>query len=227
MINVTGSFFMSNSKIAENLRCSRGTVINCIHELQDLGYIETKQIKNENGGTKGRQISLTPLVQSTVLPPYNPLDEGGTADCTQIKHINKTTNKTSNIYSPAKPDKFSEQRKTIIGYLNQRLGTNYKSSSVRAKRHIDARLNEGYTLDDFKRVINNKISDWANDSNMAKYLRPETLFGTKFESYLNQQKPVNQLTFEERFERSQQARDNQAELFEERFKHSQQARGLG
>lgn len=193
MINVTGSFFMSNSKIAKNLRCSRGTVINCIHELQDLGYITTKQIKDKNGGTRGRQISLTPLVKSTVLPPYNPLDEGGTTDCTQIKHINKTTKRTSNIYSPAQPDNMSEQRKQIIGYLNKQLGTHYKPSAIKTKRHIDARLNEGYTLDDFIRVIDTKTSDWSNDAHMAKYLRPETLFGTKFESYLNQKKPRNVL----------------------------------
>ncbi|KRM75045.1 phage replication protein [Limosilactobacillus coleohominis DSM 14060] len=187
MINVTGSFFMSTNKIAEKLRCSRGTVLNCIHELKELGYITTKQIKGNDGGTKGRQISLTPLVQSTVLPQYNSLDEGGITHCTQIKHTNKTNNKTNNIYSPAPPDHFSEQRKAIIGYLNQKLGSNYRPSSAKAKRHIDARLNEGFKLDDFKRVIDIKISDWANDRNMARYLRPETLFGTKFESYLNQQ----------------------------------------
>jgi hypothetical protein len=36
-------------------------------------------------------------------------------------------------------------------------------------------------------VIDNKVSEWKN-TEMAKFIRPETLFGTKFESYLNQKK---------------------------------------
>ena len=48
-----------------------------------------------------------------------------------------------------------------------------------------ARLNEGYSLDDFKQVIEKKVNEWKG-TEMEKYLRPETLFGTKFENYLNQ-----------------------------------------
>ena len=40
-------------------------------------------------------------------------------------------------------------------------------------------------IDDFKTVIDKKADDWIG-TDMEKYLRPETLFGTKFESYLNQ-----------------------------------------
>ena len=76
--------------------------------------------------------------------------------------------------------------KNIIDYLNLRLETNYKSSSAKTKALIDARLNEGFTEDDFKVVIDKKFDEW-HDSEMAQYLRPETLFSNKFESYLNQQ----------------------------------------
>ena len=51
---------------------------------------------------------------------------------------------------------------------------------------IKARLNEGFTEDDFKYVIKVKSEEWKQDEKMCKYLRPETLFGTKFEGYLNQ-----------------------------------------
>lgn len=74
----------------------------------------------------------------------------------------------------------------IVGYLNERIGSNYKSTTKSTARHINARLAEGYTVEDFKRVIDNKAGQWLNDSKMAAYLRPETLFGTKFESYLNE-----------------------------------------
>lgn len=87
----------------------------------------------------------------------------------------------NNIYSPAK----AEQCKEIIDYLNLKANTNYKYTTSKTQTLIKARYNEGFIIDDFKRVIDNKVSEWKN-TEMEKYLRPETLFGTKFESYLNQ-----------------------------------------
>lgn len=75
--------------------------------------------------------------------------------------------------------------KDIIEYLNKVLGTKYKYSADYIKKHINARLSEGYTLEDFKTVIDKKYKTWSG-TEMAKYLRPETLFGTKFASYLNE-----------------------------------------
>lgn len=73
----------------------------------------------------------------------------------------------------------------IINYLNEMTGQKYKTSSKKTKSLIRARMNEGFTVDDFKTVIYKKTKEWRGTDN-AKYLRPETLFGTKFESYLNQ-----------------------------------------
>lgn len=75
--------------------------------------------------------------------------------------------------------------KDIIHYLNTKLGTKYKHSAEYVKKHINARLNEGYTLEDFKTVIDKKYKEWSG-TEFAKFLRPETLFGTKFSTYLNQ-----------------------------------------
>jgi predicted phage replisome organizer/uncharacterized phage protein (TIGR02220 family) len=74
----------------------------------------------------------------------------------------------------------------IIFHLNEIAKTNYKSSSKKTKDLITARWNDGFTIDDFKTVINKKATEWINNKEMCKFLRPETLFGTKFESYLNQ-----------------------------------------
>ena len=76
--------------------------------------------------------------------------------------------------------------KEICDHLNLRTGSNYKHTTNKTKDLIKARFNEGFTLDDFKTVIDKKCVEWINDNTMNKYLRPETLFGTKFESYLNQ-----------------------------------------
>lgn len=74
----------------------------------------------------------------------------------------------------------------IISFLNEKAGTNFRHSSKATQTKINARLNEGFTVDDFKKVINYKVSEWSKDKNYSKYLRPETLFGAKFEGYLNQ-----------------------------------------
>ena len=74
----------------------------------------------------------------------------------------------------------------IIDYLNRKAGTNYKYSSADTKSHIRARYEQGFTTEDFFTVIDKKVAEWRG-TDMGKYLRPSTLFGTKFESYLNQE----------------------------------------
>ena len=71
-----------------------------------------------------------------------------------------------------------------VEHLNSALGTNYKSDNEGTVRLITARVNEGYTEDDIKAVIDKKVKEWKG-TDMEKYLRPETLFGNKFEGYLN------------------------------------------
>lgn len=89
-------------------------------------------------------------------------------------------------------DKDKEYIVEIINYLNRVADKKYRHTTKAHQRHIKARLREGFTIDDFKKVIDIKVTEWKNDKNMNQYLRPETLFGTKFESYLNQNMPVKQ-----------------------------------
>jgi uncharacterized phage protein (TIGR02220 family) len=74
--------------------------------------------------------------------------------------------------------------------MNNKLGTSYKSDTNKTQESIRARMNEGFIIDDFKTVIDVKYDEWKN-TDMEKYLRPETLFGNKFESYLNQKSTKN------------------------------------
>lgn len=82
-------------------------------------------------------------------------------------------------------NKYKDEIKEIIDYLNAKVGSRYRYNSEGNNKHIRARLNENYTVDDFKVVIDNKVADWLN-SNMEQFLRPATLFGNKFDQYLNQ-----------------------------------------
>lgn len=84
------------------------------------------------------------------------------------------------LHSPSYP--YSD----IIEYLNQKAETKYRASSKKTQGLIKARFKEGFELEDFKTVIDKKTNEWKSDNKMSVFLRPETLFGTKFESYLNQ-----------------------------------------
>lgn len=90
-----------------------------------------------------------------------------------------TRKKTQEISYP------NEVYETIIDYLNQLTGKNYKNNSVINRKFITSRLNDGFTVDDFKRVIEVKSTNWLGGK-MEQFLRPETLFSNKFEAYLNE-----------------------------------------
>ena len=84
-----------------------------------------------------------------------------------------------------KPD-HSDLVDQVVEYLNEKAGKGFKASSKSTARHIKARIADGFTLDDFKQVIDTKVAQWRNNPDMNKYLRPQTLFGPKFEGYLNE-----------------------------------------
>ena len=96
-------------------------------------------------------------------------------DENSIKDLEKTKNKE--LWIP-------------IVYLNQVANKRYKFVD-KTKKFLIARFNEGYTLEDFKQVIDAKTEEWKDNPEFFKYLRPETLFGSKFDSYLNQKPKIS------------------------------------
>lgn len=106
------------------------------------------------------------------------------------KAADKTTVGTKTTHTPPpdppKPDEDSDTVAAIVAYLNAKAGTNYRTNGARkTKSLIGARLAEGFTEDSFRTVIDHKCGEWLGDPKMRGFLRPETLFGSKFESYLN------------------------------------------
>ena len=83
--------------------------------------------------------------------------------------------------------------KIIIDYLTEKAKKDFKAKSKATQQHINARLKEGFTVDNFKTVIDKKCAEWLG-TEFEQYLRPATLFGTKFEGYLNARssKPTKQ-----------------------------------
>ncbi|PFX65965.1 replication protein [Bacillus toyonensis] len=91
-------------------------------------------------------------------------------------------------YSPEKPQDIVQSipYQEIVDYLNMKAKTNYKHTSKKTQDLIKARWKEGFGLTHFQQVIDIKASQWIDNTEMSGYLRPITLFGTKFESYLNE-----------------------------------------
>lgn len=78
-----------------------------------------------------------------------------------------------------------EEIKGIVEYLNIKSNSHYKYSTDKTQTLIKTRIKDGFTLDDFKIVIDKKCEEWLG-TDFEKFLRPETLFSNKFEGYLNQ-----------------------------------------
>lgn len=105
---------------------------------------------------------------------------------TSVKNDTRKTYKTKKDKITPIPPKgeYEDFVKNVIEYLNEKTGKHYRPTKAH-QRHIKARIEEKYTLEDFKRVIDVKAQQWRG-TERETYLRPETLFGTKFDSYLNE-----------------------------------------
>lgn len=107
----------------------------------------------------------------------------------QEKLESKTVIKSVEPKTKAKPKKVVDEKteiyETIISYLNECTGKSFKATSKIAISNINARLNDGYQIEDFKKVIYVKSTKWLG-TKMDDYLTPNTLFGNKMESYLNE-----------------------------------------
>lgn len=208
MLNVTGEFYMSNSTLAEKLKCSKKSISNYLSLLEDMNLIRRQVYKKENGEIDYRKITAGEGLASTFAKSWNANSNNAPRETDFHTHGNtlpdpretdyqtlgkqvatkeeqyKKNNIRRDIYSSDDDEDEESLYKKVINYLNEKLGTKYKANSSINKRLINARAKDGFGFEAFKIVIDNKYASWAFDPKMRKYLRPQTLFGTKFESYL-------------------------------------------
>lgn len=100
------------------------------------------------------------------------------------------TFKTIAQIEPQEDVKVLDNVDIIIGYLNEITNKNYTTKNKATIKDIQARIKEGYVFDDFKYVVDIKAKQWMN-TEMEQYLRPQTLFGNKFNSYINERPITN------------------------------------
>lgn len=148
-----------------------------LKKLEKEGYIELL-----TSGSKGKESTLKITIKQQLFNnnETNKSEqlqqvEGGKQQQSNnnVTTLSKKKENNNNIYS------------LVIDYLNRKANTNYRPTTKNTQSFINARVKEGYTVEDFKKVIDSKSKEWLN-TDFEKYLRPATLFGTKFENYLNE-----------------------------------------
>lgn len=172
LCNEKGYCWASNSYFAELYGVKKETISRWISELSEKGYIKVDLIYKEGSNqiiNRYIRINQEPIDEIINTPIDEKIKDNNTV-------INTTFNNTLDI-------PYVE----IVNYLNEKTGKNFLHTTKKTKELIKARWNEGFRLEHFKRVIDIKTADWKNNKKMNKFLRPQTLFGTNFESYLNEE----------------------------------------
>ena len=166
--------------LGQKLGCSRININKKIRRIKESGYLEILKAKDSNTDyiyvLKEKDVSVNDVSLRDVSSRDVSLSD---------THINNNIIKTNIINTKDNNISLLEISKNIIKHLNSKTGSKFKYTSNATKSKISARLNEGYKLDDFIVVIDKKYDEW-HETEFEQYLCPETLFGTKFEKYLNQ-----------------------------------------
>lgn len=183
-----GQFYISNGTVSKDLNISIGKAKRLIKQFKELNIIQLVQLGgNNNSCSIYEYSSFTDLGCSLGhnLGNYHKKSSNSNNLCLLKEHMvdieddigkchSKINNKNNNlIYS------------CVIDYLNKKTSKNFRSKTYKTQSLIDARINEGFDEEDFYKVIDIKSNQWMN-TDMEKYLRPETLFSNKFEGYLNE-----------------------------------------
>lgn len=186
------------SEVVKHMNDGQKSINSGIQELIKSKYVHRIQKRTDNGIFNGYEYLV--YEKPTEMPfsenglSANGFSENGKTENRKGRTTNNNSinNDLTNIDSTyidgniLSGNPTTYPYKDVIDYLNQQTGKNYKSTTKKNQTVIRARTDEGFSIDDFKRVIDNKVAEWKG-TNMEKYLRPETLFGTKFEGYLNQE----------------------------------------
>lgn len=173
-------------------------------ELKDNQSVCTqgtnKFVQNEHKVCTKRTISLYKTYDNNNI--YNNNINNNIKEKESIKEKEKTENirslteNTPSVEASKKTEtsksKFLKENQNkaiieeVISYLNEKTGKHFTSKNKQTIKFINGRLSEGYTIEDFKKVIDNRCEKWLDDEKMNEYLRPSTLFRpSNFEAYYN------------------------------------------
>ena len=174
-----GYFYSTIENVKDNTTLSGKRQRTALTALKDAGVIDVKLA----GLPAKRYIRIKEKQLAQIL-----LDStcgNSRASCAETEELETPKqHANNNNLTNNKNNNNQEIYKAVIDYLNSKTGQSFRSSTKATQQHINARIAEGFTIEDFKRVVDNMWTDWRG-TEWEKYLRPSTLFGSKFENYLN------------------------------------------
>ena len=168
--------YASNEYIAGFCQCSESKVAHAVTRLVELGYVSRKSFDGRQRILQSRLAKFARQNSKVCKADVQNLQESNIDSNIDISSSIKKEYKES----PQESDFTAD----VVDYLNEKAGTHYRAVVAKTQSLIKARANEGFTEADFRTVIDKKCADWIG-TEYEQYLRPQTLFGTKFESYLN------------------------------------------
>lgn len=158
-----------------------------IKELEEHGYLTRTPIRGNDGKITDWQYTIYERPFTENPSTEKPLVENAQVDNAQVENGTQLNTNILNTKELKTKINILSSCEEIIAYLNEKTHKQFSAKSKATQRLISARLEEGYTVDDFKTIVDNKVDKWISDEKMQQYLRPETLFAPKhFESYLNE-----------------------------------------
>lgn len=180
--------WLTHNKIMEDLPLidiSKDSFIDRMQKLVEFNILKYQFIKD------GGSFSLYSFGENY----YNLIDDGDGGKCSSTYGVSAQAPTGVSVQAPIKDKSIINKSikdnkeniiKEIVDYLNEKMGTKYRASTKSTASCINARLKEGYKVEDFKTVIDKKYKEWKG-TEMEKYLTPDTLFRpSHFEKYLNQ-----------------------------------------
>jgi len=184
--------FASNAHFANFLGCSSSRSSQLVSNLEEKGYVETKKFYDPDKPKRvlKREIYLLNKLNGVLNLLNDPTEKIKSPYLEKYKEREPSLdNHIKNNNTVGKPD-CAVPYQSIIDYLNFKTNKNFQGTTKLTRYLINQRWDEGYTFDDFKKVIDHKIVNWLNNPTKNIYLRPKTLFGPNFESYLNEKTDI-------------------------------------
>ena len=181
--------YYTNEQLMIDLNSSEKTIIKVKKELREVGLLE--EVRQGNNLPNRIYISqVDGAVENTVLELEKV--QHGTVENTVLELEKVQTNKID--INDTDNNNIKSICQEVITYLNQVTKKNFNKNTASHHKYIKARLKEGYELKDFKHVVNVMAATWMG-TDYERYLQPQTLFGNKFDSYLNRSMPNNVRSF--------------------------------
>lgn len=182
LCNERGYCWASNSYFSKLYNKDKSTVARWLKQLEEKGYIN-RQVIYKEGSQEIEQRYMQICNEGIGKNATTPIGKNAIDNITSF-------NTTSNNNVPYKE---------IVDYFNKKTGRSFKHTSGDTKKHLKARWNENFTIEDFKAVIDYKYEEWKDNEKMSVYIRPSTFFNSKnFENYLNQARLKKQPNQEKR-----------------------------